>query len=42
MSKDQQENIKKLVSMKKSEIIEELDNLSKISQIKGHRLVSCI
>jgi len=39
MSKDQQENIKKLVSMKKSEIIEELDNLSKISQIKGHRLI---
>ena len=40
MAKDQQENVNKLVAMKKTEILEELEKFSKISSVKGHSLVS--
>lgn len=40
MAKDQQENVNKLVAMKKAEIVEELEKFSKISPVKGQRLVS--
>jgi len=39
MAKDQQENVNKLVAMKKAEIVEELEKFSKISPVKGQRLI---